>query len=186
MSIIDDVFAPLYGKPCWSVQPGIGSFLTFEFGEPYLKIREPKEARISTSPKVRRRLARRDVSVRGAWHLWISFCGWRFYLHDKEIGSSIASKRVIKRVAAEVDGQALIKVTVEEDGVTAFQFDLGGYLETYPFISTDELPDEMDCWTLFEPTGKALTLRMDIKYCYKSSRKPCHDEDWFHLFPKTT
>ena len=33
MSIIENLFQPLYGKDCWQVEQGYGSFLTFEFGE---------------------------------------------------------------------------------------------------------------------------------------------------------
>jgi hypothetical protein len=29
--LIDEIFQPVYGKPCWQVKQGIGSFLTFEF-----------------------------------------------------------------------------------------------------------------------------------------------------------
>lgn len=47
-------FRPLYGLPCWNVRPGQGSFLTLEFGTPHLEIIEPREARHTTSPRIRR------------------------------------------------------------------------------------------------------------------------------------
>jgi hypothetical protein len=185
MSIIDDVFAPIYGKPCWSVQPGLGSSLQFNFGDPRLVIREPREPKSSASAEANRRRAHREVRVRGAWYLWISFCGWRFYNHDEEIGSSISSKDVINKVISEVDGQALVQVVVEEEGGTIFKFDLGGWLETYPVITLDDFRETMDCWTLFEPSGMAFTLRKDVRYLYKLGKAVSKEQDWLPLFPKT-
>ncbi len=167
MSIVDTVFMPLYGKPCWSVRLSLGKSLSFEFGDPRLIIREPKVPKREVSENVRRYFARRQVKVKGLWHLWVSFSGWRFYQHDKEIGTSITPEDELKAVINEIDGQALQKVTVETDGVTTFQFDLGGLLETYPVIHPDDTPETMSCWTLFEPTGMTLTLRKDVKYCHK-------------------
>jgi len=184
MSIIDDVFMPIYGKPCWSVQPSLGSSLNFNFGDPRLVIKEPREPKPSASTEANRRRARREVSVRGAWQLWISFCGWRFYSHDDEIGTSISPKDDIDKVIAEVDGQALVQVVVEEDGVTIFKFDLGGWLETYPVVTPDDSEETMDCWTLFEPSGMAFTLRKDGKYLHKPGKARSTDEDWLALFPK--
>ena len=186
MSIIDDVFTPLYGKPCWSVHLGLGTSLEFNFGDPHIEIREPINPKNSYTAKVRRYLSRREVQVQGSWRLWISFCGWRFYNHEREIGTSIASKRAVNRVIELVDGQALIKVIVEETGVTTFQFDLGGLLETYPVIDPDDIPETMDCWTLFEPSGKAFTLTKDVKYLYKSSKALSRDSDYLPLYPKIT
>jgi hypothetical protein len=184
LSIIDDVFTPLYGKPCWSVRSNLGSMLDFEFGDPHLIIRGPTTPRSSASARVRQDLARREIKVRGAWHLWIEFCGWRYYQNDKEIGTSISSKRVINRIITEVDGQSLVNVMVEEDGATAFNFDLGGLLETYPVIDPDGDQDTMDSWTLFEPNGYFFTLRKDIKYCHKLDNFLTTEEDYKLLFPK--
>ncbi len=185
MCIIDDIFTPLYGIPCWSVRSSLGSLLNFEFGEPHLEIREPGTPKPSASARVRRILARREIDVRGEWGLWIEFCGWRFYNNEKEIGSSISSKRAVNRVITEVEGQSLVNVTVEGDGVTVFKFDLGGWLETYPVIVPDENPETMDCWSLFEPSGYVFSLRKDIKYCYKSSKSLITEDDYLFLFPKT-
>ena len=54
VSIINDIFQPLYGKPCWQVKQGYGSFLTFEFGEPHLHIREPRQVSDQVSEKVKK------------------------------------------------------------------------------------------------------------------------------------
>ena len=39
---IADAFGPILGSPAWQVEKGYASFLTLEFGEPYLVIHEPK------------------------------------------------------------------------------------------------------------------------------------------------
>jgi hypothetical protein len=72
--IIEDVFIPIYGKPCWQFQQGYGSFLTLEFGEPHLHIREPWQAGAQASDKLQKHAARRLVSVHGDWHLWVYLC----------------------------------------------------------------------------------------------------------------
>jgi len=46
------------------------SFLTFEFGEPYLHVLEPK-------PNAKTGIySKRRITVYGQWHLWIYCCHW--------------------------------------------------------------------------------------------------------------
>ncbi len=127
-TLIDDVFAPLYDKPCWGVAPGYASFLTLEFGMPYLVIDEPKILAKGASLRRRRMHARRRVTVRGDWHLWIYCCTWRVLMRGKVVGDDTTARR-IKRAAHELDGQALQQVIMHpEDGSSLFVFDLGGHL----------------------------------------------------------
>jgi hypothetical protein len=54
--IFHKVFCEIYGKPCWNVKPGYGSFFTLEFGKPHLDVHEPTVAsknasRSRTSPR---------------------------------------------------------------------------------------------------------------------------------------
>jgi hypothetical protein len=63
--IFHRVFREIYGKPCWNVRPGYGSFLTLEFGKPHLDVREPAAASKDDSLRVQRLLARRSVFVHG-------------------------------------------------------------------------------------------------------------------------
>jgi len=154
-TLIDDVFAPLYGKPCWDVVPGYASFLTLEFGMPHLVIDEPKLLPKSASLRRRRAHARRRVTVRGDWHLWIYCCTWRVLIHGELIGDDTTARR-IKRAAHELDGQALQQVIVNpEAGSSVFVFDLGGHLETRPYNRDSEQ------WHLYEPSGNVFTYRAD-------------------------
>src|SRR5947209_15880038 len=98
---VDAPFRPVYGLPCWNAKEGYGSFLTMEFGEPHLVIREPR-SRPEFSPRLRRALARRLVTVRGEWHLWIYCCQWYVYTGKKLVGDADlegSTKRRIRRAA---------------------------------------------------------------------------------------
>ena len=164
MSIIDSIFQPVIGKMCWSVESGIGSFLTFEFGEPHFKvIREPFVSK-SKKPRVIRYSARRIINIRGDWHLWIMYCDWRFFRNDIFIGDSESNKRQLKQIALDLEGQALVSVNVIGTGITVFEFDLGGRLETQPYVEENEASEPEEQWLLYHPTGMVFTFRSDGKY----------------------
>lgn len=167
MSIIDSVFQPVIGKICWGVESGIGSSLTFEFGEPYVEvIREPHISR-SKKPRMVRHSARRIVRVRGDWHLWIWSCDWRFFRNNTFIGDSESNKRELKQIALDLEGQALISVKVIGAGITVFEFDLGGRLETQRYAEENEKTEPEEQWLLFQPSGMVFTLRSDGNYSHR-------------------
>ncbi len=169
-SVIESVFKPLYGKPCWNVGYGWGSFLTLEFGSPHLIIDEPEEAQPDWSPSMRKRRARRRIRVRGEWHLWIYCCGWNVYTRDKLVGDSAlesSSKRRIARGAKELDGQKLLQVEIDPSrGHSVFTFDLGSRLETMPYNA------DSDQWLLYEPSGKVFSYRADGMYSHQPGNTP--------------
>lgn len=145
-----DAFSPVYGLPCWQVRSGHGSFITLEFGEPSLSIREPRELATPVSERVRRRLARRRVTVRGQWHLWIYCCDWAVTVDDAVVGDS-ASDESINRAVVELDGQKLTGVRrAPRPGGWRFDFDLGARLTTWPY-------DDAEQWCLYEP-GDLVTV----------------------------
>jgi hypothetical protein len=163
VSIIDDVFQPIYGELCWQVEQGYASFLTLEFGEPHLRVTEPRQPSKEASEKLRKRWARRHVFVYGKWHLWIYICDWRVFQKGEELANNESSRKVIRKALLELDGQKLSSVTVNKSYVTIFEFDLGGQLEVSPNYEDFERTDEM--WLLYEPSGNVFTLRADGKYC---------------------
>ncbi len=162
MSVIDDIFQPLYGKPSWNVEQGYGSFLTFEFGNPGLVIRELHEATPEAPESVRRRAAKRHVYVHGEWHLWIYLADWRILSRGEELANQECTRRVIKTATLELDGQALTHVSVDEQLLSVFEFDLGGRLEVMPNLK--EYAADSELWLLYEPSGKVFTLRADGLY----------------------
>ena len=165
MTVIERAFAPLFHLPCWGVARGHGSFLTMEFGEPELVIREPIVAGPEVGARIRKMLARRVVYPRGQWHLWIYCCAWRATDGRRQIGDW-SSKARIDRSAQFLNGQRLTSVTLNQRGArAAFAFDLGGHLETQPYDRTSEQ------WLLYEPTGKVLIWRADRRYSHELSTK---------------
>jgi hypothetical protein len=84
-----------YGTPCWNVKPGFGSFVTLEFGRPHLVVNEPRSATAlaGASRRVRRRLTRRRVCVRGRWRPWIYCCDWEARVGGAIRGDSSSARR---------------------------------------------------------------------------------------------
>src|SRR4051794_33238502 len=111
---IDDplrrAFAPLIGLPVWSVRNGYGSFITMELGNPRLEIREPGVASPKASKRVRRQWARRDVTVRGDWHLWIYCCHWKIVVEGRTHAWSESKTKKMAKALAVIDGQLLTAV----------------------------------------------------------------------------
>ncbi len=68
--IIEGSFKPLYGQPAWGLHYGRQLSLSMNFGKPSIYIREPYGTD-SRSEVVRRMAARRQVTVRGEWWLWV-------------------------------------------------------------------------------------------------------------------
>ncbi|MGA9884476.1 MAG: hypothetical protein WBQ34_12220 [Candidatus Acidiferrales bacterium] len=171
-SVFQRVFRKVYGKPCWGVKQGYGSFLTFEFGKPHLVVREPIVASKSASLKVRRALARRQAHPRGQWHLWIYCCNWKVLSHGKRVGDNSTNVK-IRRAAKLLNGQKLTGFSISRGKLECvFQFDLGGTLITRPFDK------RLEQWLLYEPSGRVLVLRADGRYKYARSDVPESDGDW--------
>lgn len=170
---IEELFEPLVGLPCWNVRKGYASFLTFEFGEPRLDIIEPMDSS-SSSPHVRKALARRTVSVLGQWHLWIYCCAWQFLVEDFEIATWESEDEKITEACSTLDGQILEQVMPgAKSGETIFRFDLGGQLNIEP---SDEELNEL--WLLFCPDSNVYTYRSDGASSFGPGDSAAKDEVW--------
>jgi hypothetical protein len=176
MNRIDRSFKPLRLLPCWSVSKGLASFLTMEFGDPSLRIREPKEPTNPVTPRVRKLLSRRRVIVQGQWHLWVYCCKWCVCDEKGNIVGDWSSPRKIHRAAGYLDGQILSDVKILGRGArTCFSFDLGATLETAPYDRTGEQ------WLLYEPNGYVLTWRADRMYSYVQGNAEASKETWYKV-----
>lgn len=172
---IEKILRRVYGKPCWGVSPGVGSFLTLEFGRPHLEIREPIIAGKSASTKVRELLARRAVHLHGEWHLWIYCCDWELRSGARRIGDS-STKLRIRRAAEFLDGQKLRGFSISRRKVNCvFEFDLGATLSTRPYDKRSEQ------WLLYEPSHKVLVLRADGRYQHRRSDKVKDTAEWMPI-----
>lgn len=170
--VIQQVFKELYGLPGWNVHIGYGSFLTFEFGQPRLEIREPRELTRKVSLRMKRAYARRRVTLRGNWHLWIYCCDWYVCEGERIVGDS-NTKRAAHRAAAFLDGQKLVRFDLAKRGARCvFEFDLGATLHTQPHDRRSEQ------WLLYCPSGKVLALRADRRFSYLPGDTPANKEKW--------
>ena len=173
---IGSVFAPVLGKPCWNVRPGLGSAFMLEFGEPHLEIRQPLVS-TSASEKVRILLARRKVVVVGDWSLLIEFCGWRVLQDGALVAHSNIEPPPIEPVAEVLDGQKLVSVNVSGAmGTSRFEFDLGGTMETSRFDA-----DSTGDWTLFAPGDMCLSYRADGRYSWGPDSRIDDPREWIPL-----
>jgi hypothetical protein len=176
-SVFEKAFGRMYGKPCWNVKPGYGSFLTFEFGKPHLEVHEPSAATQKTAGAVRARFARRSVVVHGDWHLWLYCCEWEVLSKGNRVGDS-STKISIRRGADFLDGQELTGFSISPRKIGClFRFDLGATLRTRPYDRDSEQ------WRLFEPSHKVLTLRADGMFKHMRSDIPDELEKWIPIVP---
>jgi hypothetical protein len=165
--IFETVFKEIYGKPCWLVKRGHGSFLTFEFGDPHLEIREPEVPKENVTGSLRQLMRSRKVFIHGDWHLWIYCCAWKVFRGKELVGDSSA-KVAIRHAANFLDGQKLVGFSLRPYRVQcAFEFDLGGRLETRPYDRQSEQ------WLFYDHRPHmVLTLRADGYYQYGRSDVP--------------
>ena len=169
--MINNTLKEIYGIPCWLVEQGYGSFITFEFGQPQQIIREPM------SNKKSRALNYRQVSIQGQWHLWIYMCNWEIYLEDKLAAHSESSRSRISKALSYISGQKMVKVEIDNtNGNTVFYFDLGGLLKTKSY---GEKEDEQ--WLFFDNKNYVLTIRSDGKYSYQNTKESNEHEEWKKL-----
>jgi hypothetical protein len=157
---VQDLFKPLLGQVAWSVGGGVGSMLTLEFGAPHIIVREPKVPNRKRSERVRRLFARRLVTVRGDWHLWIQYCDWKISVSDGSCDSESFDWRHPDECLRDLDGQRLVSVGGGAlPNSWKFAFDLGGVLEVWP--STEYKPTN-DLWGLYRWDNEAQNLRFIV------------------------
>ena len=151
---IDRSFQPLYGHPCSGLHYDRNLNLSMNFGKPSLHVREPFSTD-SKSESVRRLAARRRITVRGEWWLWIYCCYWRLSSGDQELATGSSSFRRIEQANAQLEGQQLVSVAVApETGATRFAFDLGCVLHCRRF----ERDTDAELWMLYKPRGHVLSV----------------------------
>ena len=141
--LLQDHFRAISGLPCWDVRCGYGSFVTFNFGQPHLDVREP-------SPKSKSsHFHRRRVTVCGDRELWFEQCEWRITEREVEIAESESFRATMSVAFARLDGQYLKEIHIDPgNGVCRFRFELDMSFDTRRY-SDFESDDPM--WHLYSP-----------------------------------
>jgi hypothetical protein len=153
-NLVERSFKPVYGLPCWGIDPDTQLGLSMHFGKPSLDIREPFPTNAKGEP-AQRLAASRRVTVHGQWWLLMNSCYWRLSSHFDPPVTSSTSFRKMERPAKFLDGQKLVSVTLHpETGATRFTFDLGCVLDCRRIgkDSADAL------WSLYKPNGYVLSV----------------------------
>ncbi|WP_375451396.1 hypothetical protein [uncultured Devosia sp.] len=114
------------GKLAWGSKRGLGNYLTIEFGEPHLNIREPQSDIKSTIPSVVKLLRKRRVWLVGDYQLWIQDCDWEI-IEGETVHGGVSPVDGINKALEFIDGQIVIdiinlveaaekKIVIEFDG----------------------------------------------------------------------
>lgn len=160
---------PLLRLPCWGVQQGYSSFLTLEFGEPYLSIRNSTQTRPDSELP-----AYRSPRLKGEWHLWIYCCGWTISQDDERLADYESPDPEVAAACGKLEGQMLSRVAMlPETGQSVLAFDLGGRIDTEPFDT-----DLLEQWHLFGPGERCFTYRSDGSACLSRSDTPPDERRW--------
>ncbi len=158
--------APIIGQIAWGVAKGHGSFLTFEFGEPSIKVQEHPSHN------------RRSADVRGTSGLWIYCCHWCILRAGHQIAWSEDEGAKIDAAAAFLNGQRLNAIAIDpHTAKSVFRFDLGGTLETWPY--GDDPTEEQ--WSL-AAQDSILRINASGQYDLGSADAALLDDSWLPLF----
>jgi hypothetical protein len=133
---IRQYFEPVLGARPLRVKPGVGSFLTFEFG-PRSKVQGHFQAR---------------------WRLWIYLSNWTLFHGDHQLLDSDADRKRITNIAHRLEKEAsLTNVDFDRRSQeTTFFFD-DFRLVVSPADYLEDVDDRDDYWIFFMP-DKAVAL----------------------------
>lgn len=172
---IEYYFLKISNKPCWNVQKGIGSFLTFEFGEPKIEFTEPKIWKHLKYPF--NQSQRRRVFFKGTEKLWIYCVDWKIYMNGVEVAYNESDDTQINNGTKLLNGQILNEVEIDcQNGMTKFLFDLGGELVT----CNQTHQDRDEAWMLFADE-RVLTMNNIGQFNLCDLNYVTSDEDFVDL-----
>ncbi len=126
-------FDRVAGQPCWHATAEYGSWLLLNFGQPKLNIREANPS--SNSELMRRR----NVVVEGDGLLWVEMGAWELREGRRRLFHSEQSRTYLRRAAARLDGQCLIRLEIQTVPLrSVFFFDHGSVLAVWAHESNED------------------------------------------------
>ncbi|CAM2191525.1 conserved protein of unknown function [Paraburkholderia kururiensis] len=164
------IFSPLMGVIAFSLKQSHGSCLLIEFGEPYLRIREPIEPRSDASEKSKILLRRRRVFVTGTWSLLVLGCDWTLTNEQRSVCQS-DDVDDMENLFRSVEGQYLVSARgFEATKSCTLEFDMGASLTLRPRHDWDRNvePDENQ-WQLHCKDGSSVGYTNDGVVLVESS-----------------
>ncbi|MDA0835399.1 MAG: hypothetical protein O2955_22005 [Planctomycetota bacterium] len=154
---VHNLFRPVFTHPCWGLHYRRQLSLSINFGNPSLRIREPIASK-SQSKRVQENMARRLVTLRGEWWLWIYLCYWRISYKNKQLATGSSSSKKIADALWQLEGEKMTSVQFNaKRGITEFSFDLGSTLTCRPMTQD---PDA-ELWFFYLPDGNVAVARRD-------------------------
>lgn len=145
---LEVVFSPLIGNLVWNVHRGEGRYLTMEFGNPHLRVVEPRGHTSATSKRLQRWSRMRGVYVYGDWALFIQG-DWKIAVEDDWLHSDddVVPYSLKEDCLKNLSGQRLMSVEAAEDGrYLSLAFDLTGKLEIWPPARDDDNQWSLHSW----------------------------------------
>jgi hypothetical protein len=160
---LQEIFKQLRKHPCWNVEQGHGSFLTFHFGRPRL-FRHAVIARKTGSGSTPQKT--RQVYVLGEWTLRIDCCTWAIAQDGKLIAHSESPRPTIEKACAMLSGQKVRGIGIQQSCKTTFSFDLGAVLKTWPYSLESKTQ-----WYLRCPRSRILAVDSGGQFTFKPYKK---------------
>jgi hypothetical protein len=178
MATIQQIIRPVLRRPCWRVRWHPQVNLDLSFGQPSIRVREPRALK-TRSVRLRRLFKRRLTTIRAEYWLWVYVAYWRLTLADGRAVSQSSSTRAKKAVLGDLEGEKLVSVSISpETGRTTFRFDLGSELE----VRRVNASEDADLWIMYLPGQKTLSVRSDGMWSYGSAKR--RSEIWRPIAPK--
>lgn len=144
----------LTGLCCWDAKNTEFSWLSLNFGDPRLDIREPKDSETLaqyTSARIKLNKSLRHVWLRGDFWVWIDCCHWDIVFRGKKIAHSESRKSVMAKSMGKIDGQIIKKIEIFPDTAqTNFIFDLGGEIQMRRYEDLEDRP----LWHFYDDKAK--------------------------------
>ena len=160
MNIFKRTIRQLRGQVCWDVHHDRLLNLSMNFGDPWLKIREPYQTK-SRLKLLRQYAASRSVFARGRWWLWIYYSYWKISYKGKRIATGSSSIGQILQATGNLSGQKLMQLELNvHTGNTRFTFDLGSTLD----VRRRNRNDDEILWILHKPKGYILSVQGNGTY----------------------
>ena len=165
MRLYEQSLRPMYGTVCWDVTYHPMLNLSFQLGQPGLKIDGETEFK-GPEDLGPCELRKRRIRIEGQWFVWIYHAYWTIRAKGRTVASTSAPDRLKRMAARFLEGQRLTEIQIKPGtGQTAFAFDLGASLTVRRIrrSSKDEL------WSVNKPNGYVLCIRGDGTFDHEPS-----------------